>query len=271
MDWYWKISDDNDILLIELLKQIDQDGIKPLGDWRAVYYKGYDGYLVNIAYNIIKNSKVCDKTSLAVELYKTLKPIFVSVGDTSKEDFNNIVENIWCSVFEVGGQKYFIKTLARKNRPLWRKITDNNTFLIAFFVFMIVVGYNISEFIYMPEIERYDEWGNYESNAIYESFFISVCLNLVSIFGVAIAGETVKNHRYGVILPLSTAILVCLGQIILYTDSSESFQVIQMCKRWLLVAFLQFLWIPIWIINEERLSERKEPWEDMYRKHNNVK
>lgn len=272
MDWYWLISNNNDNLLNELLKEIEQDGIKPLGDWRAVYNKGYDGYLVNMVYNIIANDKLSSKDEIAVELYNLLKPLYASVGAITKEDFNNIVDNIWCRVFEVNGQKYFIKTLAKKNQPFWKKIMSNNTFLILFGVAMICLGYNISEMIYMPEIERFDEYGNLERGNG-ESMFVSITLVIMSVMGVGSVPEKTRTYLWSLYTPLIIAIGVSVYHILLssYEISGEAFEAVQICKRWMVVAVLQALWIPIWWINHERMTEKKADWEDMYRNHNNVK
>lgn len=272
MDWYHEISKDNNVLKSELIKAIKEDGIKPLGDWRAIYYKGYDGYLVNMAYNILNDTKIYDKGCLASDLYETLKPIYDVVGNTTKKDFEDIIGNIWCRVYEVGGQKYFIKTLAKKNRPIWRKVIDNNTFLVFFGLFMVYLGYTIGELIYMPEIVRYDEFGNF-ARGNGDSIFVSLILVFLSVIGVGSIPEKKRTYFCSLYLPLIAAVGVSAYEILLssYDIPKEAFEAVQVSKRWIFIALLQILWIPVWRINHDRITEKRPQWEDMYRTHNNVK
>jgi hypothetical protein len=229
MDWYWLISNNNDNLLNELLKEIEQDGIKPLGDWRAVYNKGYDGYLVNMVYNIIANDKLSSKDEIAVELYNLLKPLYASVGAITKEDFNNIVDNIWCCNFGKNkSERKTIRELASMNQPPFRKLVNTNGFMTLFTILVLVLSALIG--------------GVYSFIGLL--FLIYIGLNAISHFGL------IKGYLLAFVLMV---VLSFFGSFLVSPNEAIEWN---KCMALSFVISLSF--IPVLKINWARITEKKK-------------
>lgn len=239
MDYYTIISRDNTVLVKMLLEEIKQSGIKSLNNWDVCYRIGIDGYLVNIVYNIIINDGIYKKEDIDTKFDIVLKPIYKETTRLSDEQFYDIFNTIWNRVFQVDPFEYrFIKTLAFRNQPIWRKTVNSNGFMIFVAVLLLV------------------------SSSILGGAGSFISMLFILCFG------SFHVEKYGIIKTYTiTFIAGCVISFFLGILELD----MNVDKYFILSFMLSLLMIPVLIINKDRIKETESEREKYYRKMNNVK
>ena len=242
MDYYTVVSRDNNVLIKMLLDEISDTGVKTLNDWHTCYHLGIDGYLVNIVYNIIHDEGIYDKEEIDTRFDEILKPVYDKTSILNDKQFYDIFNTVWRSVFEISPLKYrFIKTLAYKNQPAWRKAVNSNWFMGACAIALLITSAVIGG-------------GG--------SFIALLCIMYMGCLLLA---------RFGIAMGyFLTFVAGCVLAFILSFAASEN-KVADLNEGFLLAFILSLLMIPVLKVNEKRIKDVETEQERFYRKLNNVK
>lgn len=227
MDYYVEVSKDNKTLMKYILDTIDKYEIKELRDWYDCYREGIDGYLVNMVYNIIDQMNLYKKSDIIAEFNNCFTSLRSRVGGLKREGLEDIFNSIWDCIYQKNyNDKRKIKDWAFKKQPIWRRIVNSNKFLLFYAILLILAL----------------------SFVIGEYSVVNICLIYLLMILYGMSG-IVKAYVY----TLFCIGVFCMLVILFEGDYAAS---IKICRYSIYCYLFNLLWIPVIMVNHERLNDK---------------
>lgn len=271
MDYYFEIDGVNTVagLILEMEQQIDECKPIYLSNWSDVYNTGVDGYLVNIGYLLTQEGyyKYDDwKKKMSLELYDLF-----SKYRCNNEDFDKILNQVWnCRYDKSKGKLRYdsvdkmskIKDIAFSKFPLFIRIANRNSTLIAFIVLCVGISFNTISTIDYGEHSDYwmSAYIGYDYGLIGDLLrnltSYSVFIFLIDLFSVfALLGWRYGKRLFSFIPTIIFAIhCILVFPYILFPVYNYRI-VIEFLKDIILSGGIYLFLTPIFIINKRRIYE----------------
>ena len=252
MDIYYKIKSENLIEDMEaeirksldctFLEKLDKRGLYKdvvsgrmkgvIESWDDIYRHGIDGYLVNIAVEIIQRGFYNKKKIFSVfkkEVYAPLRRY-----GCNEDSLRSVFDKIWQCKYSMGNNNVYRQVMdyALLQQPMYLRLLNSNVFLVVFLVLFLVAAYFIGDCFTVGHMEDM-------------SLFMAL-----SVLWVGVIASARKIILFPII-SLGICIGVCLYHV-LFTDE----YIIFYAKRSLWIGLSFLLWYPILLINRNRLADK---------------